>query len=142
MPVGSRVHTLARTLPSFRVAVVPDGPPVVYEHRVQRAATLPDNLPVAPQQVTAVALLSDDDGRMLGRITDPDEVSAFVVELNRAGASLDRPPVGADEPRMSVELELFDQPAYTLLAYPDRRITLDGIELTERVLSASPPVPE
>lgn len=142
VPVGSRVHTLARTPPSFRVAVVSDGPPTVYEHRAQRAATLPDNLPVPPQQVTAVAFIGDDDGHMLGRITDPDEVTTFVAELNRAGASLDRPRLGADEPRVFVELELFDQPAYTLIAYPDRRITLDGIELTERVLSTLPPVPE
>ena len=135
---GTPVHALAGTNVSFRVAAVDADEPVVYEHRDLSGSSGADLLPFPAEDVAAVTFLSDIDGRtVLGQLTEPDTVLAFVEDLQTAPIG-DRPNLG-EEPRVFVALEFVDQPPVTLVTYPARGITTAGLQLPEPVLKQLPP---
>ena len=135
---GTPVHAIAGTDVGFRVAAVDGGEPVIYEHRNLSGASGADLLPFPAEDVVAVTFLSDIDGRtVLGQLTEPDTVLAFVEDLQAAPIG-DRPNLG-EEPRVFVALEFADQPPATLVTYPAHGITTAGLRLPDAVLEQLPP---
>ncbi|MEX2655482.1 MAG: hypothetical protein WD532_10710 [Acidimicrobiia bacterium] len=135
---GTPVHALAGTNVSFRVAVVDDGEPVVYENRPFTGTVGADLLPFPAEDVVAVTFLSEFDGRtVLGQLTESDTVREFVEDLQAAPVG-DRPDLG-EEPRVFVALEFADQPPTTLVTYPAHGITTAGLQLSEAILELIPP---
>lgn len=135
---GTPVHALAGTDVSFRVVAVDGGEPVVYEHRDLAGGSGADLLLFPAEGVVAITFLSDIDGRtVLGKLTEPDTVRAFVEDLQAAAVG-DRPNLG-EEPRVFVALEFADQPPVTLVTYPAHGITTAGLRLPEAVLEQVPP---
>lgn len=137
---GTAVHALTGADVGFRIVAMDDGSPVVYENRSRPGArTGADLLPFATQQVRGVTFLSEEDGRtVLGELTDGDAVRDFVEALK--GGAVDRKAARSlgEEPRVFVALELTDQPAFTLVMYPGKAITTDGLRLSDEVLARIP----
>ncbi len=131
------VHALVATPVVFRVAALEDGQPVVYEHRPSTGSTGADLLPFPARDVVAVTFLSEDDGRTVrATLTDPGTVRRFVEQLQAAPVG-DRPPLG-EEPRVFVALEFADQPPTTLVTYPARATTPEGLHLPDVVVEQIP----
>lgn len=134
---GTPVYAIADADVSFRVAAVDAGEPVAYEHRDLSGTSGADLLPFPAEDVATVTFLSDIDGRtVLGQLTEPDTVLAFVEELQAAPIG-DRPDLG-EEPRVFVALEFVDQPPVTVVTYPAHGITTAGLRLPEPVLEQLP----
>lgn len=137
LPPGTAVHALVGAPVGFRVAGVEDGQPVVYEHRAFTGSTGADLLPFPADDVVAVTFLSELDGRtVLGTLTDPDTVQSFVEQLQTASIS-DRPNLG-EKPRVFVALEFADQPPTTVVTYPTRATTPEGLQLPDAVVEQIP----
>lgn len=137
LPPGTAVHALVAAPVGFRVAGIEDGQPVVYEHRAFAGSTGADLLPFPADDVVAVTFLSELDGRtVLGTLTDPDTVRSFVEQLQNASLG-DRPDLG-DEPRVFVALEFADQPPTTVVTYPARATTPEGLQLPAAVVEQIP----
>lgn len=137
---GTPLHALVDTHRSFRIVAMDNGAPAVYEHRRSDAATGAELLPFPTEAVVRVAFLSAEDGTtVVGRITEPSEVSAFVDMLKSSAvdshAARDLP----EGPRNFVALRLAHEPPVTLVVYPEQALTTDGLRLPDAVLNRLPP---
>jgi len=108
VPVGEPVYAVRDYAPSFRLAARHDGRLVLYEADSNPKATSGADLLDIDGRVSAIALLSQKDGRtVIGRISDPGRV-AELVRVVVTGPIVPSGPASAPGMSVVVAFELAD----------------------------------
>jgi hypothetical protein len=108
VPVGDPVYAVRGYAPSFRLAARHDGRLVLYEADSNPAAKTGADLLDIDGRVSAIALLSQKDGRtVIGRISDPGRV-AELVRVVVTGPIVTSRPASAPGMGVVVAFELAD----------------------------------